>query len=96
MLNNPSYQELEENLHLNRYGVVAAVAKGARLATDEYLEVREKAERMINNHETDKSLQALLGPEYKDQKPVKVAIARLLDGEYVASSEDKGIVRGDD
>lgn len=84
MLNRPSYQELEESIHLNRYGVVVAVAKGARLATDEYLEVRERAERMINNHETDKSLQTLLGPEYKDQKPVKVAIGRLLSGEYYA------------
>lgn len=88
MLNRPTYQEIAKDTGLNRYGVVVAVAKGARLATNEYLEVREQAERMINNHETDKSLQNLLGPEYKDQKPVKTAINRLLDGEYAVKIAD--------
>lgn len=82
MMNKPSAAEIANGKELNRYEVVVAVAKGARLATGEYLEVRERAERMINNHETDKSLINLLGPEYKDQKPVKVAISRLLSGEY--------------
>lgn len=83
MLNRPSAEEIAKNRELNRYEVVVAVAKGARLATEEYIEVRENAERSINNHETDKSLQALLGPEYKDQKPVKTAINRLLSGDYI-------------
>lgn len=82
MLNRPSVEEIAKNRDLNRYEVVVAVAKGARLATEEYIEVREAAERSISNHETDKSLQALLGPEYKDQKPVKVAISRLISGDY--------------
>lgn len=82
MLNRPSVEEIAKNRDLNRYEVVVAVAKGARLATEEYIEVREAAERSISNHETDKSLQALLGPEYKDQKPVKVAINRLISGDY--------------
>ena len=82
MMNRPSAAELAKGKDLNRYEVVVAVAKGARLATDEYLEVRERAERMINNHETDKTLLQLLGPQYRDQKPVKVAINRLMDGEY--------------
>ena len=82
MLNRPSVEEIAKNRDLNRYEVVVAVAKGARLATQEYIEVREAAERSISNHETDKSLQSLLGPEYKDQKPVKVAINRLISGDY--------------
>ena len=82
MLNRPSVEEIAKNRDLNRYEVVVAVAKGARLATEEYIEVREAAERSISNHETDKSLQALLGPEYKDQKPVNVAISRLISGDY--------------
>ncbi len=89
MMNRPSAKELAKGKNLNRYEVVVAVAKGARLATDEYLEVREEAERKINNHETEKPLLALLGPEYKEQKPVKVAISRLLEGEYlVEKTED--------
>ncbi len=89
MMNRPSAKEIAKGKNLNRYEVVVAVAKGARLATDEYLEVREEAERKINNHETEKPLLALLGPEYKEQKPVKVAISRLMDGEYlVEKTED--------
>ena len=55
MLNRPSVEEIAKNRDLNRYEVVVAVAKGARLATEEYIEVREAAERSISNHETDKS-----------------------------------------
>ena len=89
MMNRPSAKEIANGKNLNRYEVVVAVAKGARLATDEYLEVREEAERKINNHETEKSLLALLGPEYKEQKPVKVAISRLIDGEYLVEKTEE-------
>ncbi len=91
MMNKPSAAEIANGKELNRYEVVVAVAKGARLATGEYLEVRERAERMINNHETDKSLINLLGPEYKDQKPVKVAISRLMSGEYEIEKTSDGV-----
>ena len=37
---------------------------------------------MIENHETDKSLAALIDPEYKDQKAVKIAISRFCDGRF--------------
>lgn len=97
MMNKPSAAEIANGKDLNRYEVVVAVAKGARLATGEYLEVRERAERMINNHETDKSLINLLGPEYKDQKPVKVAIARLMNGEYeIEKIGDAPAIAGED
>ena len=37
---------------------------------------------MIENHETDKPLAALIEPEYKDQKAVKLAIAKLDKGDF--------------
>ena len=66
----------------NRYELVIGVAKGARIVTDKYVEMRMKAQKMIENHETDKPLATLIDPEYKDQKAVKIAIAKLVDGRF--------------
>ena len=66
----------------NRYELVIGVAKGARIVTDEYVEMRMKAQKMIENHETDKPLAALIDPEYKDQKAVKISVAKLERGEF--------------
>ena len=66
----------------NRYELVIGVAKGARMVTDKYVEMRTKAQKMIENHETDKPLAALIDPEYKDQKAVKIAIAKIDSGEF--------------
>ena len=51
--------------------------------------MRAKAQRMIENHETEKPLAALIDPEYKDQKAVKIAIAKLERGEF-------SLVRGEE
>ena len=74
----------------NRYELVIGVAKGARIVTDKYVEMRQKAQKMIENHETDKPLAALIDPEYKDQKAVKIAISRFVDGKFkmVRPTED--------
>ena len=61
---------------------VIGVAKGARIVTDKYVDMRLKAQKMIENHETDKPLAALIDPEYKDQKAVKIAIAKLCNGRF--------------
>ena len=66
----------------NRYELVIGVAKGARIVTDKYVEMRMKAQKMIENHETDKPLAALIDPEYKDQKAVKISVATLERGEF--------------
>ena len=70
------------NGEFNRYELVIGVAKGARKVTDKYVEMRNKAQKMIENHETDKPLAALIDPEYKDQKAVKIAIAKIDSGEF--------------
>ena len=66
----------------NRYELVVAVAKCARIVTDEYVNMRAEAQKLIDNHETDKSLSALIDPEYKDKKAVKIAISKLEDGRF--------------
>ena len=70
------------NGNFNRYELVVGVAKGARIVTDEYVEMRAKAQKMIDNHETDKPLSALIDPDYKDKKAVKIAIADLESGRF--------------
>ena len=67
---------------LNRYEVVVGVAKCARIVTDDYVEMKAKAQKMIENHETDKSVAALIDPVYRDQKAVKIALAKILDGDF--------------
>lgn len=77
----PTIEQLTKG-EFNRYELVVGVAKGARIVTDRYVEMRTKAQKMIENHETDKPLAALIEPEYKDQKAVKLAIAKLDKGEF--------------
>ena len=77
----PTVEQLTEG-KLNRYELVVGVAKCARIVTDEYIEMRAKAQKMIDNHETEKPLAALIDPEYKDQKAVKIAIAKLQSGRF--------------
>ena len=85
----PTIDQLTEG-KFNRYELVVGVAKGARIVTDEYVEMRSRAQKMIENHETDKPLSALIDPEYKDQKAVKIAIAKLEGGRFkMVRPEDK-------
>jgi len=78
----PSVDELTHQNKYNRYTLVIAVAKCARIVTDEYVAQRTVAERMLTNKETDKSLAALISKEYRDEKAVRVGINRLHSGEY--------------
>jgi hypothetical protein len=45
--------------------------------------MKTKMQKLIDNHETEKPLSALLDPEYKDQKAVKIAIAKMQSGRFV-------------
>ena len=77
----PSIAELTQG-NFNRYELVIGAAKCARRVTDEYVEQRARAERMVANRETEKPLAALIESEYRDQKAVKIAITRLAEGRY--------------
>jgi len=78
------------NGEFNRYELVVGVAKCARIVTDEYIAMRTRAQKMIDNHETEKPLAALIDPEYKDKKAVKIAIQKLEEGRFkMVRPEDK-------
>ena len=86
----PTIEQLTKG-EFNRYELVVGVAKSARIVTDEYIEMRTKMQKLIDNHETEKPLSALIDPEYKDQKAVKIAIAKMESGRFVMKhpAEDK-------
>lgn len=77
----PSIDELTKG-EFNRYELVVATAKCARIVTDEYVQQRAYAEKMIANKETDKSLASMIKLEFRDEKAVKNAINRLYNGEF--------------
>ena len=77
----PSIEELTKGKH-NRYTLVIATAKCARIVTDEYVKQREQAEKLLANKETDKSLAALIKREFRDEKAVKSAINRIHSGDF--------------
>ncbi|MGI6743869.1 MAG: DNA-directed RNA polymerase subunit omega [Eubacteriales bacterium] len=77
----PPIEELTNNKY-NRYMLVIATAKCARLVTDEYCEQRAVAEKLLENKQTDKSLASMIKREIRDEKAVKTAINRLHKGSY--------------
>ena len=81
----PSIDELTKG-QFNRYTLVVATAKGARIVTDEYVKQREIAEEMIARKDTDKSLISLIDSEYRNEKAVKIAIRRINNGYYTITN----------
>ena len=81
MINKPSVEELTMD-GLNRYEFVIATAKCAHLITDEYVEQRAYAEKLIERKETDKPISALIDKDIRDEKAVKNAVERLHAGLY--------------
>ncbi len=84
----PSINELSKGKY-NKYTLVIATAKCARMITDEYVKQREFAELKISKKEIDKPLAAMIRPEFRDEKAVKNAVNRLHDGRYAIAEEDK-------
>ena len=82
----PSIEQLTQDKY-NRYELVIATAKAARIITDEFNEKKEEMEKTMGIKEvspTEKMAQ--IQKEFKDipeEKPVKSAIQRIYDGEYM-------------
>ncbi len=83
----PTIDELTKG-QFNRYELVVGVAKCARIVTDEYVAMRNKAQKRIDNRETDKSLFSQIDPEYRDQKAVRIAISKMVEGRFEMAREE--------
>ncbi|MBD9207886.1 MAG: DNA-directed RNA polymerase subunit omega [Eubacteriales bacterium] len=81
MMIKPSIDQLTKG-KMNRYMLVMATAKCARMVTDEYVAQREKAEKMIERKETDKTIAALIKGDVRDKKAVENAVQRLYRGDF--------------
>ena len=78
----PSIDEITKGKY-NRYTLVIATAKCARIVTDEYVEQRELAEKVLaNNKDSDKTIASMIKREIRDEKAVKTAIKRVYSGEF--------------
>ncbi|MGM9636365.1 MAG: DNA-directed RNA polymerase subunit omega [Eubacteriales bacterium] len=82
MIIKPTIEQLSQGKY-NRYTLVQAAAKGARMITSDYEQQRTVAERMITNKETDKPMINLINREFCDEKAVSSSIKRLYSGEFV-------------
>ena len=84
----PSIQELltatakDGEEKLNKYSVVMATAKCARMITNEYIEQRHNAEKKVASKETEKDISSLVNKDYRDEKAVKNALREMKDGKF--------------
>lgn len=90
---HPSIAELTKDGQINRYTLVVATAKCARIVTDEYMKQREYAEKMALSKDSEKAknLTNLIRKEYRDEKAVKNAINGLYSGEFRILSEEEAV-----
>ena len=87
----PSISDLTKD-RFNRYTLVIATAKCARMVTDEYVRQREIAEKLISAKETDKSIANMINKEYRDEKAVKVAINHLYSQDFAIVGYDDELI----
>lgn len=87
----PSIKDLTKD-RFNRYTLVIAAAKSARMITDEYMKQKDIAEKKIANKETDKSVANMINKEYRDEKAVKVAINHLHAGDFAIVGYDDELI----
>ena len=81
MMINPSIEQLTKG-EFNRYALVIATAKCARIVTDEYVAQRELAEKNIADKKTEKTIASQIDKDIRDNKAVENAVQRLYRGEF--------------
>ena len=82
----PSIEQLTKDKY-NRYELVIATAKAARLITDEINEKKEEMEKSAGAKELGPNERILLMPkdvkDIPEEKAVRAAILKIFDGEFV-------------
>lgn len=81
MMITPSIEQLTQG-KFNRYALVIATAKCARIVTDEYVAQREIAEKNIADKKTEKTIASQIDKDIRDNKAVENAVQRLYKGEF--------------
>ena len=82
----PSIEQLTNNKY-NRYELVIATAKAARIITDVMIERKEEMEKNAGAKESNPNEKVIqVQRDLKDipeEKPVKTAIQKIFNGEFV-------------
>ena len=86
----PSIEQLTKNMY-NRYELVIATAKAARIITDRINEKKEEMEKTANLKESapsDKMMQTQKEiKDFPEEKPVKSAIQKIFEEEFIIIME---------
>ncbi|MBQ7475111.1 MAG: hypothetical protein IJS78_04230 [Clostridia bacterium] len=80
-MNNAKIKKFSEEKGINKYELVIATAKTARIVTDDFILQKELADRLAGK-ETDKPVPILVDEKYKDEKPVQSAVELLTKNEF--------------
>ena len=80
-MNNTEINKFAEEQGINRYELVIATAKCARMITDDFILQKELEER-AEGRDLDKPIPVLVSDDFKDEKPVQSAVDLLTDGEF--------------
>lgn len=73
----PSVQQMTDD-KVNRYALVIATAKGARIITEKAVKEREE----IENRRDAKDQRPQLTPDSVNEKAVSLTIAKICEGEF--------------
>ena len=98
---DPSIEELTKKIRekcefrINRYGLVLAAAKAARIITDEQNAERKEIEKAIfaSNDARDRGDKSVIKSEIRqpndapDEKMLQLAIQKIYDGEFLIISD---------
>lgn len=80
---HPSISELTSTSNVNRYTLVVATAKCARIITEEYVKQRECAEKLaLKDGDKKSAIANMINKDYRDEKAVKLAINGLYEGDF--------------
>ena len=77
----PSTTKFSEENGINKYELVIATAKCARMITDDFIKQKEIADRFAGR-DLLKPLPVLISEDLKDEKPVQSAVEMLTNGEF--------------
>ena len=81
MMITPSIEQLTQG-KFNRYALVIATAKCARIVTDEYVAQRELAEKNSADKKSEKTIASQIDKDIRHNKAVENAVQRLYKGEF--------------
>ena len=80
-MNNTEINKFAEEKNINRYELVIATAKCARMITDDFI-LQKELEEKTEGRELERPIPVLVNEELKDEKPVQSAVQLLTDGEF--------------